>query len=239
MSKIGLIGCGWLGKPLAKALSKEHQVRCFTRKEQDESGLNYIMNPKEGHPFWDNEIFIIAISTRDDYLNTLEDIARKCVPSASIILMSSTSVYKEFDGEVDETASITQKSTQFQAEELMLSLRRKLLILRLAGLMGQERIAGRWKSVSSYTDSPVNYIHQEDILHIVSKLIDKKIKQGIFNLVAPLHPLRSEVHQKNSKDFGFELGKFEELSHRFVNGDNLIQILDYTFIHPDPLGFWK
>jgi len=248
MSKIGLIGCGWLGRPLAISLAKEHQVQCFSRKEQTKRGLDYVLNPKEGHPFWDKEIFIIAISTKDDYLNTLEDVARKCSPSASIILMSSTSVYKEFEGEVDETARITQKSTQVQAEELMLSLREKLLILRLGGLMGKDRIAGRWKSVSTFTDGPVNYIHQDDVIAIVQKMIDKKIQEGVFNLVAPEHPLRSQVHQKNSEKFGFELGsftketpdgRFQGLSDRVVNADKIIKTLEYAFIYPNPLEFWS
>lgn len=247
MSKIGLIGCGWLGRPLAKALNKEHKVECFSRKEQKNSDLTYILNPKDGHPFWENEIFIIAISTRDDYLNTLAEIAQKCSPSASLILMSSTSVYKEFEGDVDETAGITQTSIQVQAEALMRTLREKVLILRLGGLMGDDRIAGRWKSVSSFTDGPVNYIHQDDVIAIVQKMIGKNITEGIYNLVAPRHPLRSEVHQKNSEAFGFALGsftqetpvgRFEGMRKRVVSSAKLIQELDYTFIHPDPLTFW-
>jgi hypothetical protein len=239
MSRIGLIGCGWLGEPLAKSLSKEHQVQCFSRKEQNDNKLSYILKPQSGHPFWGNEIFIIAISTRDDYLKTLEEIACKCSPSASIILMSSTSVYKEFDGEVDETASITQKSTQREAEELMLSLREKLLILRLGGLMGEDRISGRWKSVSSFTDGPVNYIHQDDVISIVQKMIRENIQDGIYNLVAPRHPLRSQVHRKNSEAFGFERGKFEVETDRIVSSAKVIKRLDYDFIHPDPLTFWS
>jgi len=239
MSKIGLIGCGWLGKPLAESLSKEHQVQCFSRKEQDENGLDYVLNPKEGHTFWQNEIFIIAISTRDDYLKTLENIARRCYPSASLILMSSTSVYKEFDSVVDEEVIITQKSTQRDAEALMLSLREKLLILRLGGLMGEDRISGRWKSVSSFTDGPVNYIHQDDVIAIVQKMIRENIQNGIYNLVAPEHPLRSEVHAKNSEVFGFERGKFVGKTDRVVSSAKVMKKLNYDFIHPDPLAFWS
>ncbi len=238
MSRIGLVGCGWLGKPLAKALEKEHKVQCFSRKEHNESGLDYVIRPIDEDPFWQNEIFIIAISTRDNYLSTLEEIAYRCSPSASIVLISSTSVYKEFEGEVDETASITQKSVQVQAEELMLTLREKVLILRLGGLMGDDRISGRWKSASSFTDGPVNYIHQDDVIAVIQKMICENITEGIYNLVAPQHPLRSEVHLKNTQTFGFELGTFAGHSHRIVNADKIIKTLEYDFIHPDPLEFW-
>jgi len=224
--KIGIIGCGWLGKPLAKHLRLTHQVSCFSREH----------TPNE---FWDNELFIIAISTKDNYLSSIKNFLSHINPKASIILMSSTSVYKEFDEEVNEETKISQTSLQTEAEELVLQNRSHVLILRLGGLMGEDRIAGKWKSISTFTDSPVNYIHQEDILHIVAKLIHQEIKTGIYNLVAPLHPLRSEVHKKNSEDFGFELGKFEGLSHRIVNGDKIFQTLDYKFKHPNPLEFWK
>lgn len=238
MSKIGLIGCGWLGRPLARSLSCEHQVECFSRKVQNDSGLEYILNPKSGHPFWNNEIFIIAISTRDNYLDTLEEIAKKCSPSASLILMSSTSVYKEFECEVDEETVMTQKSRQKEAEELILALRKRVLILRLGGLMGVDRISGRWKSASSFTDGPVNYIHQDDVIAIVQRMIRENITEGIYNLVAPGHPLRSEVHLNNSKAFGFEPGRFEGESKRIVSSAKLTEELDYAFIHPDPLKFW-
>lgn len=222
---IGIIGCGWLGKPLAAHLTPEHQVSCFSRQN----------TPAE---FWDHDLFIIAISTKDNYLGSIRNFLSYINPEASIILMSSTSVYKEFDTEVNEQSLITQSSLQKEAEELVLQARDNVLILRLGGLMGEDRVAGKWKSVSTFTDSPVNYIHQEDILHIVAKLIDKNIQSGIYNLVAPLHPLRSQVHQRNSIYFGFELGKFEGLSHRVVNGNKIIQDLDYEFVYPDPLEFW-
>jgi NAD dependent epimerase/dehydratase family enzyme len=238
MSTIGLIGCGWLGKPLAKSLSREHQVECFTRKAQEENGLEYILNPECHHPFWEKEIFIIAISTRGDYLSTLEAIAQKCSASASLILMSSTSVYKEFECEVNEETLITQKSTPVQAEELMLALRKKVLILRLGGLMGEDRISGRWKSVSRFTDGPVNYIHQDDAISIVQMMLKKNVNEGIYNLVAPKHPLRSQVYLNNSKTFGFKPGKLEGTSKRIVSSAKLINELEYAFIHPDPLAFW-
>lgn len=224
--RIGVIGCGWLGKPLGKYLSSEHQVSCFSRENTP-------------NVFWDNELFIIAVSTKDNYLQSIKNFLSRINPKASIILTSSTSVYKEFDKEVNEETKINQTGLQKEAEDLVLQNRDDVLILRLGGLMGEDRIAGKWKSISSFTDSPVNYIHQEDILAIISKLINKKIRSGIYNLVAPQHPLRSEVHKKNSEDFGFKLGTFKEYSHRIVNGNKVIKTLDYEFIYPNPLKFWN
>jgi len=222
---IGIIGCGWLGKPLSAHLAQEHHVSCFSREKTPDA-------------FWKNEVFIIAISTKDNYLQSIQSFLSHIDSNASIILLSSTSVYKEFDTEVNEESSITHQSLQKEAEELIEGHQGDVLILRLGGLMGKDRIAGKWKSVSRFTDSPVNYIHLDDILNIFNQLIEQKIFTGLFNLVAPLHPLRSEVHKKNSEDFGFELGRFEGMSQRIVNSDKLIKTLNYNFIHPNPLEFW-
>jgi len=222
---IGIIGCGWLGKPLAKYLAQDHTVTCYTREALSTS-------------FWDNELFIIAISTKDNYLQSLRDFLSHIPSHVPIIFTSSTSVYKEYDKEVDESSVISIKSLQKEAEELIQNSTHPLLILRLGGLMGEDRIAGKWKSTKIFSDSPVNYIHLDDLIQIISKLIKKRVSKGIYNLVAPQHPMRSQVHQKNAKHFGFELGKFKGISHRIVNSNKIIKELNYTFIHPNPLEFW-
>lgn len=222
---IGIIGCGWLGKSLAKHLNKQHNLICFSRK-----------NTKD--IFWENKLFIISISTKESYLQSLQGFLSKIPSDAVIIFTSSSSVYKGYDTEVTEESIIRQSTLQRQAEELLLASHKNVLILRLGGLMGDDRIAGKWKGVASFTDGPVNYIHKDDVIHIISELIAKNILKGIFNLIAPQHPLRSEVHKKNSQDFGFELGSFEEVHQRVVNADKIIKTLEYTFIHPNPLTFW-
>jgi len=238
MVTIGVIGCGWLGKPLAMYLRQKHQVQCYSRKAQTDTDLEYSINPAPDNPFWTNEIFIISISTKDNYLRTLKGILQNTPSNSSIILMSSTSVYKEFEEEVNEDALITQKSIQKEAEELVTSLKADVLVLRLGGLMGEDRIAGKWKSASAYADGPVNYIHADDVINIVAQMIEKKITNGLFNLVAPLHPLRSVIHQKNAKTFGFQTKEYNRTTGRSVNSNKLIKALAYEFIHPDPLLFW-
>jgi len=224
---IGIVGCGWLGKNLSQQLSDSFDVECYKRATTD-------AKPS----FWQRDIIIIAINTKDNYLQSLKKFSKLISDKASIILMSSTSVYREFDKEIDENSIITKITLQREAEMLMQRLNKNLIILRLGGLMGEDRISGRWKSASSFSDSFVNYIHRDDVIAITKELIFHGISSGIYNLVAPLHPLRSDVHKKNSKIFGFELGTFEGKSNRMVNSQKIIGELNYTFLHPDPLKFW-
>ncbi|EQB39459.1 hypothetical protein M947_05555 [Sulfurimonas hongkongensis] len=224
---IGIIGCGWLGKKLKEQLSNSFDTECYKRKTTDTK-----------ISFWQRDIIIIAINTKNNYLQTLKKFSKLISNKTTIILMSSTSVYREFDEEVNEDAIITEIALQREAEILMQDLNKNLIILRLGGLMGEDRISGRWKSASSFCDSYVNYIHRDDVIAITKELIAQDIVSGIYNLVAPLHPLRSDVHKKNSLVFGFELGTFEGKSHRIVNSQKIIDELNYTFLHPDPLKFW-
>lgn len=225
---VGIVGCGWIGKPLADALSKNFKVECFSRE-----------NTTDDSSFWKSDTIVIAINTKDNYLKTLQKIAQLTSLTSNIILMSSISVYREFDKEVDESVVITKIGLQKEAEELMLSLRDRVVVLRLGGLMGDDRVAGRWSKVSKFSDGEVNYIHRDDVISITKKMIENEIKDGVFNLVAPLHPLRSKVHKKNSQDFGFKLGTFEGKTSRVVSSDTVMKKLDYTFMHPDPLRFWS
>lgn len=227
MKKISIIGCGWLGKPLSEKIGEEFEVECFSRE-----------NTKDDSSFWQADTIIIAINTKDNYLNTLQKITKLTKQTSNIILMSSTSVYREFNEEVDENSVIKEVKLQREAELLLQNLKDNVLVLRLGGLMGDDRISGKWKSISTFTDGYVNYIHKTDVINITKKMIEKKITKGIYNLVSPLHPLRSEVHKKNSKKFNLELGTFEGKSSRLVLSDKLVQELTYEFIYPNPLDYW-
>ena len=224
---IGIIGCGWLGKPLSERLSTSFNVLCFSRDKTWEDPL-----------FWQSDTIIIAIHTKENYLETLKRVLLLSKPSSNLILLSSTSAYREFDTDVDESVEINQPSLIKEAEDLLLNQRDSVLILRLGGLMGEDRIAGKWKSATDFTDGFVNYIHRDDVINIIEIMINKELNNGIFNLVAPNHPLRSQIHEKNTKKFDSAIGKFSGMSKRRVISKKVIKELSYTFLYPDPLYFW-
>jgi len=225
--KIGVIGCGWLGKPLAQELSRSFSTECFSRE-----------TTADDSSFWQSDTIVIAINTKDNYLRTLQKIAQLTKPTCNVILMSSTSVYREFDEEIDESVKITKSALQKEAEDLIFGLKESVLILRLGGLMGDDRIAGKWKKVSTFSDGLVNYIHKLDVINITKKMIEEDVTSGIYNLVAPQHPLRSEVHKKNSENFGLTLGTFVGMTKRKVLSEALVKRLNYSFLYPNPLEFW-
>ncbi len=61
---VGIVGCGWLGKPLAETLSNAFNVECFSRETTTDDSS-----------FWQCDAIIIAINTKDNYLVSLQKIA--------------------------------------------------------------------------------------------------------------------------------------------------------------------
>jgi hypothetical protein len=227
MPKVSIIGCGWLGLPLSQSLKKSYEVECFSKE-----------NTKDNSLFWQAKTLIIAINTKNNYIKTIKKIIQLTPPNTNIILMSSTSVYREFGGKVDEDTKITDIKLQREAELLVQNSKKNTLILRFGGLMGEDRISGKWKNISTFSDGEVNYIHRDDVISIVKNLIGSDIRNGIYNLVAPFHPLRSQVHKKNANKFNLQLGIFKGKTSRVVLSHKIIKNLNYKFIYPNPLEFW-
>ena len=237
--RISIIGCGWLGSAIKTTLSTQNDIRCYTRHLEQATLKGYFYKPDQNSPFWECDYLIIAISTKDHYLETLEHIGLHVSTNSIVLFMSSISVYRESDTVVDEAYPIQSLSQQYEAELLIKQLHSKTVILRLGGLMGYDRVAGRWSKATVYTDGAVNYIHRDDVIGVVRTIMRQQIDFGVFNIVAPLHPLRSDVHRHKAQKFSFALGDFYGMTHRIVLSNKLLKHLQYVFIYPDPLKFWN
>lgn len=222
------MGCGWLGKTLFSELSKLHKVECYLRD-----------STTKNDNFYKSDLFIIAINTKDNYLQTIKNLTSLVPKTSTLILMSSISVYKEFDEEIDENVKITKNSLQKEVEDIVISSIKNSIILRLGGLMGDDRIAGKWSIAREFEDGFVNYVHKDDVVAITQKIVANNLPSGIYNIVAPLHPTRKEIHQQNAKKFNLKLGVFNGFSKRVVIGKKLEKKLNYSYIHKNPLEFWQ
>ncbi len=140
------------------------------------------------------------------------------------------------------SAEVSEISLMLEAERVFIKLRPSTLILRLGGLMGYDRVAGKYSAGKSFDyDVYVNYIHRDDVVNIIELMIEKNIQAECFNLVAPVHCARSDVYHHNAEDFGFEKSTFDslELQGKKVSSSKLLARLGYQFIYENPLDFWK
>lgn len=146
------------------------------------------------------------------------------------------------DGRPNSTSTIALQL--IQAEESL----KKLFdnsgsIVRFGGLVGGDRKAGRFLSGRRNlvnAESPVNLIHRDDCIKIISQIIDQEAWGLTFNAVTDLHPSRKKFYTQQSKIQGFDPPQFKEgqdSTGKIISNQYLKERLKYNFIHPDPMKF--
>ncbi|MHA8070320.1 hypothetical protein V7S77_00245 [Aquirufa ecclesiirivi] len=259
MFDISILGGGWVGIPLAEKLAKQGYSVQISQSSQTEN----IQNPHIKLIQWRAEVnsaleawesilnantIIWTIPPRRKvngdhfYQDVLRDFVRLLNQKSyqQVIFLSSTSVYQAENNLVTEESTL-ENNLMTQAEEILQGIQSPLLILRLGGLMGGERYVAKYyagKLVPS-ANHPVNYVHRSDVLEIISQG-NKNQLQGIYNVVAPQHPIKSDVVKSECGRRGLPL-PLEYLDDKeaikVVSSDKLIQALNYSFQYPDPLSF--
>lgn len=262
--QVSIIGCGWLGLPLGSSLaSKGYTVKGSTTHSEKlphlkKAGITpYLFElvpmpaGKEFNRLFQTDLLFVNIppgrkrnrpefyEEQIKYLSYL--INQHQVPR--VIFVSSTSYYPNTNDWVDTQTpyDFTNGSSRavVQAEKQVAKINAELLILRCGGLMGGERIPGRWFSgkETSGATTPVNYIHRDDVIHVVETLISQKTwDQPIMNLVCPEHPSRQLVHKAMAKKYNFAppVWQAPELTaHKLVKSD----FNDFKLKYASPLEF--
>lgn len=270
MKTISIIGLGWIGEPLGILLrEKSFQVLGSTtseekRKRLSSNGLEVVrfsLNPHpEGlsfHTLFQSEILVVNIPPRtrsgngEFHLEQLKYL-RSLIDSSSIkkvIFVSSTGIYPEspIEEKYAEDFPLTFENAGngilFRAENMLEKDRNyDLTIVRFGGLMGKDRIPGKYfsgkENVAGHTR--VNFIHQNDAVRILTWIIEKDLWNQTFNGVAPTHPLRNEIYEKNAVELG--IAPPASYQNELEGMDRLIdsrKILEtgFEFEFPDPMGF--
>jgi len=171
-------------------------------------------------------------------------------PVKEIIFISSTGIYPDLNRIVSEEDVVSpgqSASPDFViAENLILALRPEITVsvLRLGGLIGYERIPGKYVKGQKDMitgDLPVNYIHPDDAAEIIVTMIENGVVNETFNIVAPLHPTRKEIYESTCSRFGWEPPTFidQEIKpdYKVISAEKLSNFYDYKFLYPDPLKF--
>jgi nucleoside-diphosphate-sugar epimerase len=258
--KISILGCGWLGLPLAKSLlSDEHEVMGSTTTEEKlellraegiEPYLISVSSTITSLPsgFLNTQILIIAIPPNrksggtDEYLLTLHRLA-DIVEKGSvrhIVFVSSTSVYPETNGVVCE-GDESPDSYMVKAEKIITRQIFNTTIIRFGGLFGPHRHPGRFlagKKDVAGADSPVNMIHLDDAIAVVKSVIDHNGWNEVFNACADEHPTRATFYTRMAVNAGLPPPVFlhnDKKAFKIVSSERLKTRLGYKFIVSNPL----
>ena len=269
--KVSILGCGWLGLPLGKYLvEKGYAVKGSTTSVEkmplisnegiesfllkfspQTEAIIYGDTDNDIVQFLDSEILIICIPPRagkygeDFHIQQIQSLIENLTnsPIKSILYTSSTSVYPELNREMTEGDEVNENHALIKVENLLKILPQNVTILRCGGLMGGERIPAKYFAgkVINTGKIPVNYVHQYDVIQIITMIFEKGFWNETFNVVSPEHPVREEVYLKNCADVGFEKPIFEEpteqIPYKIISSQKLILRTDYEFKYRNPLGF--
>jgi nucleoside-diphosphate-sugar epimerase len=264
---ITILGCGWLGLPLAQALVKKgYLVKGSTTKEEKleilhDAGVEpYLVkldpevNGDDIVAFLQSDILVVNIppSRRDDIVeyhieqfSSLIDALGQS-PVRSVLLVSSTSVYPALNREVTEEDSVDPESLAGQAlllveEMLMQESGFQTTVLRFGGLIGYDRNPAKYLASMaeiSHPDQPMNLVHRDDCVNIISEIIRLEQWGEVFNACSPVHPQRGEYYGRAAVTAGIELPPLvpsaEPAPFKVVNSDKLINALHYQFLYADP-----
>lgn len=252
MKNVSILGCGWLGKPLAVSLLEEgFFVKGSTTSsdkidELESLGIeSYIVNIsdfEEYDDFLTTDILIIAITSKDvdGFENFISQIQNS--PVQKVIFVSSTSVYPRINKVMTEDDAVVKNHPLVTIENLFReNTFFETTILRFAGLFGGERHPANWFKNGKKIPQPkgfVNMIHREDCIEIMHTIIAHNCWNITFNACSNHHPTREMfyVNARIIKDL--EAPVFEEnedFQWKIISSEKLQHVLNYEFIHDNLL----
>lgn len=238
MSNISIIGCGWLGFPLAERLiqsgfsvkgstTSEDKISLLAKAGIDPFLIN-LSDSLEGenlNAFFQSDILVINVppGRRRTDVATAHPLEIKRLLDATqngsiqkIIFCSSTGVYanNEKIATEDDAPQPSRSSGRalVEIEKYIQSLTYfKSTILRFAGLIGGERKAGRFlagKTNLPNGNAPVNLVHRDDCIEAILQIILQNKWHEIYNVCADEHPTRKDFYTEQAKTLGLRPPSF-------------------------------
>ena len=225
--QISILGCGWLGFPLGKALVKKgFRVKGSTTTEAKLEMLNsagikayQVAVSAEGidGPVEDflagTDVLVINIPPGPgiDFTGSISRLASEIEKSGvkNVLCVSATSVYKESstfpvykESDAPNATSVRGKQLIFAERLLQANVHFQTCVLRFGGLIGAGRnpvtfLAGKREVANPL--APVNLIHQHDCIRIITTILENEDFSQVYNAVFPEHPQRKKYYFRKAE----------------------------------------
>ncbi|WP_313578332.1 hypothetical protein [Chishuiella sp.] len=243
MKKKGLIiGKGWLGSRIENYLSDKYDFITTKRKADKENCISINFDEQvDKINLSDFEFIIITIPFgKRQNLEVLNNKFSNLINFISgyqkqIIIISSTGIYPESDNIINENSYTNEELNEnyIFIEQKIQKVFPQIVILRLGGLMGDDRYLSRYLNLEkSNLNTVVNHVHYLDVCQSIEHILDKQIYKETYNVVAPLHPTKEEIleYQINKKIMysNYKIGKI-------VSSNKLIERFKFEFIYNNPI----
>jgi nucleoside-diphosphate-sugar epimerase len=231
---VGLIGCGWLGIPLAQQLCNAgHKVFGSTTREAQVPILE-AQGIRAGEYRWQTssvpqwlqdaiasaDIVVINIPPKrrdlapEPFVAALQRLMAHCQNSPSkpyVVFVSTTSVFGVQVGNVDEDTppcpNTPSGAAHAQLEAWLLNHVSNSCVVRLAGLIDDSRhpvTSIVRRDIFSNGNQVVNLVHKEDVIRGLLAIFEQRPCQHILHFCAPKHPTREAYYQYSATQKGLD-----------------------------------
>lgn len=245
MKQIAILGCGWLGLPLAKSLIQNgYSVKGSTTSLEkisvlENSGLQaYQIELGESQIKGElnlflekSEILIIDIPPKlrkegsENFVQKIQNLIPFIEKSAveKVIFISSTSVFADDNSVITDRSkpnSENKSGTQLAETEHLLQSNPnfRTTVIRFGGLIGNDRHPIHFlagRKNIENPDAPINLIHQSDCIGIIERILKHEYWNETFNAVAPFHPTRKGYYTQKALELNLPLPEFDENNSSF------------------------
>ncbi|GEO06930.1 NAD(P)-dependent oxidoreductase [Adhaeribacter aerolatus] len=267
--KVSILGCGWLGLPVAeKLLTSGYEVNGSTTTPTKltllaDKGIKPFLidlaaaSTLENLPTFLNSQYLMVsfppglrAGNGENYRQQIEILGQAIAvsPVQNILFISSTAVYPDVNRvvtEAEELETYQAHNILLQAEALLRQFSGKsTTIVRMAGLVGGARQAGRFlagKQNIPNPEAPVNLIHLNDCIGLVTAIFKQEKWGEIYNGCADEHPTRKDFYTAAAQKLNLPLPHFAPVSpadgFKIISNQKIKKDLGYRFNYPDPMFF--
>ncbi|MBR8536607.1 NAD(P)H-binding protein [Carboxylicivirga sediminis] len=259
---ISILGCGWLGLPLASHLvNKGWQVKGSTTSADKVDVLTNIgieayeidITDKASlaDGFFKSEYLLVNIPPTKVLRNVVNyhPLVEKIKQSGpmKVIFISSTSVYPS----LNQTAHEADTEQIKDGDNALLDIERlfqrndfKCTVVRFGGLVGGERYPGRFFTSARIVDGaqqPINLIHLNDCVRLIYSIIQADAFGHVFNGVADTHPTKEAFYSLAAKLNGQLPPVFSDKEQPFklIPNQKVKEELGFEFVHSDLMEMIK
>jgi nucleoside-diphosphate-sugar epimerase len=242
--KIGIVGAGWLGLPLAEHFRlKGYKVFATTTNEEKKTRLtelgiqSALYSEDTSAPSWFNELDWCVVNfpprKSSDYSKQVKNLIQLLPSSCKLIFTSSTGVYPQESGMVTEETEVDQHHVVSLAEKVIQHANREWYILRLAGLVGPDRnpvhfLSGREVSNGQH---PINLVDQQDCIQAISVLVESNLSSQVFNVAYPNHPSKEKYYIQKAETVGLVPPVFShgDSQGKTIDGSKITRLTSFNY----------
>ncbi|MBL0520118.1 NAD(P)H-binding protein [Aeromonas enteropelogenes] len=255
----GILGAGWLGLPLARALLAAGKQVAVTVSSAEKAarlqgeGIHAhpltisahmpVADKKEPWPIpCETLVICVPPSKTDDYPQA---VARACqlakeAGTRRVLFVSATSVWGAGQAEGEQPKPRHARGERMLAAEQAVQAAgfECVMIVRPSGLYGPDRHPGRFLAGKTLEGGAqaVNLVHLDDVVAACLLLLERGKDGDAYNLSAPVHPRREQFYPFAARQLGLPAPVFIEPAGAFlpIDGLRICERLGFNYRWPDP-----